>query len=236
MYIFWLPIFLEDEKINKKEKQRINEIIKLRNKRDQEYVLAQYFYDNLASYLKVKFNNIKLDFTLCSPDELIALLKGHIFNEKKIREIKSREKGAVIFQSRVFSFLKTKKEINKFLSDYNLVLEKENKVKPTDKIMGQSANSGQARGRVVLLFSKNEMNKVDEETIVVSPMTTPYLNPALKKCQAIVTDEGGITCHAAIIARELKKPCIIGTKIATKVLKDGDKVLVDADKGIVKKL
>jgi len=49
-----------------------------------------------------------------------------------------------------------------------------------------------------------------------------------------VTDEGGITCHAAIISRELKKPCIIGTKIATKVLKDGDLVEVDADKGIVK--
>ena len=65
-------------------------------------------------------------------------------------------------------------------------------------------------------------------------MTRPEFMPALKKAAAIITDEGGITCHAAIVARELKKPCIIGTKIATKVLKDGMMVEVDADKGVVK--
>ena len=56
---------------------------------------------------------------------------------------------------------------------------------------------------------------------------------AMKKASAIITDEGGIICHAAIASRELKKPCIIGTKIATKILKDGDLVEVDADNGIV---
>ena len=58
----------------------------------------------------------------------------------------------------------------------------------------------------------------------------------MKKAAAIVTEQGGITSHAAIISRELRVPCVIGTKIATKVLKDGDKVEVDATKGIVKKL
>ena len=70
--------------------------------------------------------------------------------------------------------------------------------------------------------------------ILVSPMTTPNFVPAMKLAAAIVTDEGGVMCHAAIVAREMKKPCIIGTKIATKVLKDGDIVEVDADKGVVK--
>jgi pyruvate,water dikinase len=65
-------------------------------------------------------------------------------------------------------------------------------------------------------------------------MTTPAIIQAMHKASAFVTDEGGITSHAAIIAREMKKPCIIGTKIATKVLKDGDMVEVNADKGIVK--
>jgi pyruvate,water dikinase len=64
-------------------------------------------------------------------------------------------------------------------------------------------------------------------------MTTPDYVSAMKLASAFVTDEGGIMCHAAIIARELKKPCIIGTKIATKVLKDGDLVEVDADRGVV---
>ncbi len=58
--------------------------------------------------------------------------------------------------------------------------------------------------------------------------------PAVSKVIAIITDEGGILCHAAIVSRELKIPCIIGTKIATKVLKDGDLVKVNADKGIVR--
>ncbi|GAG22226.1 unnamed protein product, partial [marine sediment metagenome] len=51
-----------------------------------------------------------------------------------------------------------------------------------------------------------------------------------------ITDGGGTLCHAAIVAREMKIPCIVGTKIATRVLKDGDLVEVDADKGIVRKL
>jgi pyruvate,water dikinase len=56
----------------------------------------------------------------------------------------------------------------------------------------------------------------------------------MNKASAFITDEGGITCHAAIVARELNKPCIIGTKIATKVLKDGDMVEVDAERGVVR--
>ncbi|MBU3965123.1 hypothetical protein KKA96_01965, partial [Patescibacteria group bacterium] len=66
------------------------------------------------------------------------------------------------------------------------------------------------------------------------PMTRPEHLMGMKKAGAIITDDGGITCHAAIIARELGIPCIIGTKIATKVLKDGDLAEVDADKGVVK--
>jgi pyruvate,water dikinase len=56
----------------------------------------------------------------------------------------------------------------------------------------------------------------------------------MEKAAGFVTDEGGITCHAAIIAREMKKPCVIATKFATRVLKDGDLVEVDADNGVVR--
>ncbi|GAG17127.1 unnamed protein product, partial [marine sediment metagenome] len=70
--------------------------------------------------------------------------------------------------------------------------------------------------------------------ILVTNMTTPDLMQAIEKVVAIVTDEGGILCHAAIVSREFGIPCVIATKIATKVLKDGDLVEVDADKGIVK--
>ena len=82
--------------------------------------------------------------------------------------------------------------------------------------------------------ASEEIPEVMEGEVLVAPMTTPDYLPAMKRATAFVTDEGGITCHAAIVARELKKPCIIGTKIATKVLKDGDLVEVDANTGTVK--
>lgn len=77
---------------------------------------------------------------------------------------------------------------------------------------------------------------MEKGEILVTVMTSPDFMVAAKKAAAIVTDEGGITCHAAIVSREMKIPCIIGTKIATKVLKDGDIVEVDADKGVVRKI
>ena len=67
-------------------------------------------------------------------------------------------------------------------------------------------------------------------------MTEPSYLPIMKKAAAFITNEGGVLCHAAIVARELQKPCIIGTKIATHVFKDGDLVEVDADSGIIKKI
>lgn len=76
--------------------------------------------------------------------------------------------------------------------------------------------------------------KFNDGDVLVTCMTTPDFLSIMKKSAAFVTDEGGITCHAAIVARELKKPCIIGTKIATQVLHDGDEVEVDAEKGIVR--
>jgi phosphohistidine swiveling domain-containing protein/uncharacterized protein YdhG (YjbR/CyaY superfamily) len=89
-------------------------------------------------------------------------------------------------------------------------------------------------GRVKIVENKDELSKILEGDILVAPMTTPEYAPIFKKVSAIITDEGGITSHAAIVSRELKIPCIVGTKIATKILKDGDLVEVDANKGVVK--
>ena len=98
----------------------------------------------------------------------------------------------------------------------------------TRELRGQIAMSGFAKGVVKLLNSVGDIDKVNDGDIIVSIMTNLNYAPAIGRASAIITDEGGITCHAAIIARELKKPCIIGTKIATQVLKDGDLVEVDA--------
>ncbi len=109
-------------------------------------------------------------------------------------------------------------------------------IEKTDTMKGQIAQKGRVSGRVRIVKNKFQMEGVEEGDIIVSPMTTPDFIPAMKKAAAFVTDEGGIICHAAIVAREMKKPCIIGTKIATQILKNGDMIEVDADNGMVRKL
>lgn len=103
-----------------------------------------------------------------------------------------------------------------------------------DDFRGLTASVGKAIGRVRILKSATEISKIEQGDILVAVMTRPDYIPAMKKASAIVTDEGGITCHAAIVSRELQIPCIIGTKIATKVLKDGMMVEVNANHGWVK--
>jgi len=103
----------------------------------------------------------------------------------------------------------------------------------SDSLKGQVAFKGQARGRVKIINTVQEIAKMHKGNILVSHMTNPDIVPAMKMASAIVTDLGGITCHAAIVARELGVPCVIGTKNATKLLKDGMMVEVDAHEGIV---
>ena len=102
------------------------------------------------------------------------------------------------------------------------------------EVKGFTASRGNVSGKVKIIESVEEMGKVEEGDVLVAVMTRPDYLPAMQRAVAFVTDEGGITCHAAIVAREMKKPCIIGTKIATKTFKDGDMVEVDADTGVVK--
>lgn len=101
-------------------------------------------------------------------------------------------------------------------------------------IKGNIGAPGKISGKIRIIIDINDGGDFNDGEILVTGMTRPEFVPLMKKASAIITDEGGITCHAAIVARELKIPCIIGTKIATQVLHDGDLVEVDADKGIVK--
>ncbi len=99
-----------------------------------------------------------------------------------------------------------------------------------------SIRKGKTVGIVRVLMSAKDAHELKEGEILVAPMTTPEFVPAMRKAAAIVTDEGGITCHAAIVSRELGLPCIVGTKVATQLLRDGDMVEVDAEKGTVRKV
>ena len=100
-------------------------------------------------------------------------------------------------------------------------------------IQGQGASPGVASGIVVLVMSMKDVSKVKEGDILVTKMTNPDMVPAMRKVSAIVTDEGGMTCHAAIVSRELGTPAVVGTKNASTVLKPGQQVTVDGEKGVV---
>lgn len=106
----------------------------------------------------------------------------------------------------------------------------------TQELKGMAASLGRVTGVVRIVITQEDQKKMNQGDILVSSMTTPRLMAAMHKAGAIVTDEGGLTAHAAIVSRELGIPCIVGTKVATQILKDGDKVEVDANKGIVRKI
>jgi len=117
-----------------------------------------------------------------------------------------------------------------FFNQLNIIKENTNNVKV---MFGDCAAPGRIRGRVKIINEVKDMAKMESGDILVSVATNPELVPAIKKAAAIVTDIGGITCHAAIISRELGIPCVVGTKVATKVLKDGDIIDVSATHGKV---
>ncbi len=100
-------------------------------------------------------------------------------------------------------------------------------------LKGQGAAPGIASGRVVIIRDVKDTGSVKEGDILVTRMTNPDMVPAMRKVAAIITDEGGMTCHAAIVSRELGTPAIVGTKTATSVLKNGQLITVDGEMGLV---
>lgn len=151
-------------------------------------------------------------------------------NLRDLREIKLRSKGYVLSGGKIFP-----------TANYRSVFKEKGYVYTEELISGQlhgnvAYDGGSIKGRVRRIVVLEDVHRFKKGEVLVSPMTVPDFLPAMKKAAAIVTDEGGITCHAAIVARELKVPCVIGTKNATRILKDGDLVEVDSHTGKVGKI
>ncbi|MBE6496030.1 MAG: phosphoenolpyruvate synthase [Methanobrevibacter thaueri] len=100
-------------------------------------------------------------------------------------------------------------------------------------VRGLGASPGMASGKVKIVLDIDELDKIKDGDIMVTTMTTPDMVPAMKRASGIVTDEGGVTCHASIISRELGIPCVVGTGDATTTLKENDGVTLDGKKGLV---
>ncbi|MDD4354117.1 MAG: PEP/pyruvate-binding domain-containing protein, partial [Candidatus Nanoarchaeia archaeon] len=113
------------------------------------------------------------------------------------------------------------------------VMSEKQKEGKEDILHGLGASPGVASGKVVKIKGVDELDKIHPGDILVTKMTDPNMVPAMKKASGIITDEGGMTCHAAIVSRELGTPCIVGTQKATSILNDGDIVTLDATNGVV---
>ncbi len=134
------------------------------------------------------------------------------------------EKGVIyIVQARAVTTFKPK-ETKKTVTE-----EKTGKI----LVKGETASAGVISGPVKIIKDAKELNLIKKGDIMVTTMTNPDMVPAMQKAAAIVTDEGGLTSHAAIVSREMGAPCIVGTEIGTKVLKDGQIVTVNATQGMV---
>ena len=216
---FWplanLPLALDNALMILKYKKTLakhkSQLVRLRRLSADKMVRIERLIDRSLSSFRL----------YATPDEI---LKNKVDREK----LRKRKRAILILEKNKVKIV-TGGRASTWFKIFTEVIEA-----PTMAITGRSAFPGKTKGRVRIIKYKKDLDKIKKGDILVAPMTEPDFSPYLKKVAAIVTDEGGITSHAAIVARELKKPCIIGTKNATKVLHDGDLVEVDAVKGIVK--
>ena len=130
-----------------------------------------------------------------------------------------KNKEIFILQSRPITTIKKK--------------EPKGKAATTAILEGLGASPGIAYGEAKFVSDASQLGKVKDGDILVAVMTTPDMVPAMKRAAGIVTDEGGLTCHAAIVSRELGCPAVVGTRKATEILTDGMKITVDGEKGLV---
>lgn len=156
----------------------------------------------------------------------------HDFSTFNLQEIEKRKEWCMYwydFEAETYFFNYDKNYSN------DIGLQTEDLEEKTE-FSGSIAQKGIVQGVVRIVNDLKDVTEFNKGDILVSINTNPSLMPVLKDAGAIITDEGGIMCHASIISRELHIPCVIGTKIATKTLKNGDVVEVNADEGIIKKL
>lgn len=186
---------------------------------NKTHKLIEPLYQEIAK--RCNTSSFKLKFL--KPIEIIELLKG--YNHPIDDIIKAREKCFFIHLD------------GKFVLNENALLIINEEEKINDKIKGQGTYPAQYIGKVRLIKKIQDMKKLKNGEILVTRMTLPeYITLGLSRAGAIITDEGGITCHVAIVSREFKIPALIGTKVATKTFKDGDMVEVNTEKGIAKKI
>lgn len=194
-------------------------------------VINQFFASLFTIFNEVgRRNNLKREELVeCMPNEITS------FNFPSKQELNLRRSKRILLVSEGQYFYTTGEEVVGIWQKFDFidnVFSNKNKTNK-EKITGNPAFKGKTTGKVKVVADNSELSKVKQGDILVTSMTTPDFVPAMERASGFVTNEGGILCHAAVIAREMEKPCIVGTGNATEVLEDGDRVEVDAQEGII---
>ena len=204
------------------------EYVYLRTWRTDMMYSSGYQVMNLLVEL-VKRNDMNVeDIPFYAYFELIDIAEKKL-NPKDV-EIEKRKQDYVLVRLDNKYYVSVDKELINSIDNWLVAKGDE------DSIKGNIAYKGKVKGKAKVVQQGDDISKVENGDILIAVMTFPNFVPAMEKAAAFVTDEGGILCHAAIVSREMKKPCIIATRKATKIFKDGDMIEVDANKGIVRKI
>ena len=227
--MLWFPIQMEKSKESKIYKDAALIATKTRSEIHNLGSIVDKFIRELVEEVlkRAKIPHNLSKFATCQ--EILDYLRNGTLIAK-IGLMKKKEKGFIITKDGILY-----ESVQNYLNKKGHSMADDGNVPRGVLIAGTTAYGGFAKGKVKIIMNKGEFRKFKNKDILVTAMTTPDFLPLMQRASAFVTDEGGITCHAAINARELKKPCVIGTKIATKFLKDGDLVEVNATKGTIKK-
>lgn len=210
----------------------------------KKYILQGIYYFTLFLREIEKRKNINFD-DLCyfTIEEIKNVLENKNQNKEKNipdkKEITERKHCFFLYyhanenKKELFTGDKALRMFKPFLKD--TINKKSNECKGIVASKGNIKNKIM-RGNVRVIHSAQEIKTMKKGEILVSPMTSPDFIIAMKKAKAIITDCGSLTSHAAVVSRELGIPCVVNTRIATRILKTGDDVQIDVEKGLIRKI
>ena len=210
----------------------LQEYIYLRTYRKNAICQAHYYHLPLLAEAGRRLGLNSGEVIYLDYNEINKGLEGEVDPETLKKKVQARRQGwAILMWGGKIRTITGVKQIVQTMEQFRIVAPRQDQTKV---IKGRIASRGKALGKAKIVLTLDDLVKVRKGDILVAKMTTPDFVIAMRRCAGIVTDEGGATCHAAIVSRELGVPCVVATGRATQLLKDNDLVEVDASRGEVR--